>query len=215
MSEAFITRRGGGGVKLFAVIGVTYPAGSVCTCTKGTKTYNAKNTSGLALFAVPEVGEWTVSCTDGTQTASKTVTISADGEAVNVRLMYQLVLYNAGDINSDVTGGYEELGTRPGFPITVNDNSVKFSSARGDFSRWRSKNIIDFSQISTITASWTGNYFQMQIVDNAGTILAYSRSHDLDCSDISSGHFEFGCNHYNVSEGASERNCTVTSIIGV
>lgn len=205
-----------GGVRLFSVIGVTYPEGSVCTCTKGTKSYKAKNTSGRALFAVPEVGDWTVSCTDGTKTASKTVTISADGEAVNVRLIYQLVLYNAGDKNLDVTGGYEDIGTsNVSFPITETDNSVKFSSPRGDFHRWRSKNIIDFSQISTITANWTGSYFQMQIVDNAGSTLAYSRSEVLDCSNISSGYFEFGCNHYNVSEGASERNCTVTSIIGV
>lgn len=205
-----------GGVKLFAVISVTYPAGSVCTCTKGTKSYKAKNTSGLAIFAVPETGDWMVSCTDGTQTASKTVTISTEGEAVSVTLFYQLVLYNAGDKNLDVTGGYEDIGTiNVNFPITETDNSVKFSSPRGEFHRWRSKNIIDFSQISTITASWTGSYFQMQILNDAGTILAYSRSHDLDCSNISSGYFEFGCNHYNVSEGASERNCTVTSIIGV
>lgn len=206
----------GGGVRLFSVIGVTYPAGSVCTCAKGTKTYKAKNTSGLALFAVPEVGDWTVSCTDGTHTASKTVTISAEGEAMNVRLMYQLVLYNAGDKNLDVTGGYEDIGTtNVNFPITEQDNSVKFSSPRGDFHRWRSKNIIDFAQISTITANWTGSYFQMQIMNDTDTVLAYSRSTVLDCSNISSGYFEFGCNHYNVSEGASERNCTVTSIIGV
>nr|DAH52519.1 MAG TPA: hypothetical protein [Caudoviricetes sp.] len=87
--------RGGGGVKLFAVISVTYPAGSVCTCTKGTKNYKAKNTSGLALFAVPEVGTWTVSCTDGTDTASKTVTISAEGETSHVQLTYGY-LFKAG-----------------------------------------------------------------------------------------------------------------------
>ena len=205
-----------GGVRLFSVISVTYPAGSVCTCTKGTKSYKAKNTSGLALFAVPEAGDWTVSCTDGTKTASKTVSITTDGQTASVTLIYQLVLYNAGDKNLDVTGGYEDIGTtNVYFPITETDNSVTFSSPRGEFHRWRSKNIIDFSQISTITANWTGSYFQMQILNDAGTILAYSRSHDLDCSNISSGYFEFGCNHYNVSEGASERNCTVTSIIGV
>lgn len=110
MSEVFITRRGGGGVKLFAVIGVTYPAGSVCTCTKGTKTYKAKDTSGLALFAVPEVGDWTVSCTDGTQTASKTVTISTDGEAVNVTLAYNLLIVNGTD--TSVSGGWSVSGDK-------------------------------------------------------------------------------------------------------
>lgn len=99
-----------GTLALFAVIGVTYPAGSVCTCTKGTKTYKAKNTSGLALFAVPEVGDWIVSCTDGTQTASKTVTISAEGEAVNVKLAYDLRLFDNGDECVSVTGGWTNAG---------------------------------------------------------------------------------------------------------
>lgn len=100
----------GGGVRLFSVIGVTYPAGSVCTCTKGKKTYKAKNTSGLALFAVPEAGEWTVSCTDGTQTASTTVTVTADGEAVNVKLAYDLRLFDNGDECAGVTGGWTNAG---------------------------------------------------------------------------------------------------------
>ena len=99
-----------GGVRLFSVIGVTYPAGSVCTCAKGTKTYKAKNTSGLALFNAPEPGEWTVSCTDGTQTASTTATVSAEGEAVNVKLAYDLRLFDNGDECAGVTGGWTNTG---------------------------------------------------------------------------------------------------------
>ena len=40
MGEAFITRRGGG--TPYAVIGVTYPSGSVCTCSNDadSKGYN-------------------------------------------------------------------------------------------------------------------------------------------------------------------------------
>lgn len=97
-----------GGVRLFSVISVTYPAGSVCTCAKGTKTYKAKNTSGLALFAVPEVGDWIVSCANGTQTASKTVTISAEGQNVNVELSYAILLFKDGNQNPDVTGGWTQ-----------------------------------------------------------------------------------------------------------
>ena len=85
-----------GTLALFAVISVTYPAGSVCTCTKGTKTYKAKNTSGLALFAVPEVGEWTVSCTDGDKTKSQSVLITTEGQAASVGLSYELVLFQSG-----------------------------------------------------------------------------------------------------------------------
>ena len=34
------------GAKAFALIGVTYPAGSTCTCTDGTKTLTLKSISG-------------------------------------------------------------------------------------------------------------------------------------------------------------------------
>lgn len=126
---------------------------------------------------------------------------------------WELWLYNSGDINSAFTGGYTAYDATNNFPVTPGETSVKFSSARGSYTRWRSKNILDFSSYNTITASWTGQYFQMQILNSAGTVQTYSRSDTLDVSNISSGYFEFGCNHYNVSEGASERNCTVTSIV--
>ena len=48
-------------VKIYAVIGVTYPSGSTCTCTNGSKTLTAKNTSGKAIFVIPSAG----TCTAG------------------------------------------------------------------------------------------------------------------------------------------------------
>lgn len=110
----------GGGVRLFSVVGVTYPAGSVCTCTKGTKTYKAKNTSGLALFAVPEVGDWIVSCTDGTQSASTTVSITAEGQSATVKLAYNLRLFDNGDECTDVTGGWTISDYQFGYPPASN-----------------------------------------------------------------------------------------------
>ena len=53
MGEVFITRRGGsgGGIgEITSAIAVTYPAGSTCTATNGTKILTAKDTSGFALF---------------------------------------------------------------------------------------------------------------------------------------------------------------------
>lgn len=126
---------------------------------------------------------------------------------------WELWLYNSGNVNSALTGGYTAYDASNYFPVTPGETSVKFSSARGSYTRWRSKNILDFSSYDTITASWTGQYFQMQILNSEGTVQTYSRSDTLDISNISNGYFEFGCNHYNVSEGTSERNCTVTSIV--
>ena len=92
------------GPRLRAVIAVTYPEGSVCTCSNGTKTLRARNTSGKALFNVT-VGEWTVSCTDGSLTASKTVSITEVGQGVGVD-MSERWLYNSGVDNEAITGGW-------------------------------------------------------------------------------------------------------------
>ena len=94
--------------KLFAVIAVTYPAGSVCTCSNGTKTFTAKDTSGKALFNVPSAGTWTVSCTDGSKEKSVDVTITAAGQVESVNLSYALYLYNYGDKCEAVTGGWKQ-----------------------------------------------------------------------------------------------------------
>lgn len=59
-----------------AYITASYPQGSTCTCSKGGTTLTADDTSGVFMFAVPEGGTWTVSCTDGTDTASNSVVVS-------------------------------------------------------------------------------------------------------------------------------------------
>ena len=84
------------GTKLFAAIGVTYPAGSTVTCTNGTKTLTAKNTSGQWVFAIPEIGTWTVTATDGTNTKSQSVSITSEGQFESVELRYALVIIENG-----------------------------------------------------------------------------------------------------------------------
>ena len=65
--------------KPYAVIGVTYPSGSTCTCTNGSKTLTAKDTTGKALFVIPSAGTWTVKAVSGSKSKSKTVSITAEG----------------------------------------------------------------------------------------------------------------------------------------
>ena len=85
-----------GGTKAFATIGVTYPAGSTLTCTNGTKTLKAKTTSGQWVFAVSEAGTWTVTATDGTNSKSQSVNITAEGQSVSVVLNYGYYLFAEG-----------------------------------------------------------------------------------------------------------------------
>ena len=83
-----IAQISGGGGSAYAVISVTYPSGSTCTCTKGSTVLTAEGTSGLYNFLVPEAGSWTVSCTNGTDSDSKTASITAQYENVDVELVY-------------------------------------------------------------------------------------------------------------------------------
>ena len=103
MGEAFITRRGGG--TPYAIISVTYPAGSVCTCTNGTRTLTAEDTSGKAMFVIPAAGTWTVKAVSGDSSASEAVEITAEGQVETVVLVYDLILFDGTD-NTAVTGGW-------------------------------------------------------------------------------------------------------------
>lgn len=47
-------------------ITVSYPAGAICSCSNGTTTYTATDTSGSYVFYVGN-GGWIISITDGTQ----------------------------------------------------------------------------------------------------------------------------------------------------
>ena len=110
MGEAFITRRGGG--TPYAAIGVTYPSGSVCTCTNGTLTLTAKGTGGKAIFVIPSAGTWTVKAVSGSKSTSKTVSITAEGQVETVMLMFETILWEAGaDQNTSITGGFAANNT--------------------------------------------------------------------------------------------------------
>ena len=84
-----------GGAKAFAVIGVSYPEGSTCTCTDGTKMLKLKDTSGQGIFLIPYAATWTVTCTDGTKTKSESVEITTEGQTEKIVLRYQLVLFDS------------------------------------------------------------------------------------------------------------------------
>lgn len=76
-----------------ATINITYPAGSTCTCSDGTTTLSAPDTSGTWACIVPNAGSWAVTATDGNDSTNKSVSITADGQTENVVLSYTLVLY--------------------------------------------------------------------------------------------------------------------------
>lgn len=93
-----------------ATIAVTWPAGSTCTCANGSTVLTAPDTSGSYTFTVTNTGTWTVSCTNGTENASTTVSITADGQSATAKLAYDLRLFDNGDECVSVTGGWTNAG---------------------------------------------------------------------------------------------------------
>lgn len=75
-----------------STINVTYPVGSICTCSNGTTVLTAPDTSGMCAFIVPNLGTWNVECHNTTdtiyQTDSEDVNVTSNGQINNVTLKY-------------------------------------------------------------------------------------------------------------------------------
>ena len=168
MGEAFITRRGGSSAKVYAVIGVTYPTGSTCTCTDGVKTLTAKDPTGRALFVIPYAGTWTVKAVSGSKSKSKAVSITAEGQVEVVTLIFETVLWEAGfDQNASLTGGFAANDTNY---VTIGDSTVTIIGNRTYFgegsNNWSySGNFYTKQKV----AKGELEYFCVNIITNTGT----------------------------------------------
>lgn len=136
-----------------ATINITYPAGSTCTCSDGTTTISAPDTSGTWACIVPNAGTWTVTSTSGTETDSKAVTITTDGQSTSVELSYALFLFKP-NAPSDIIAGEWEMPENSTVTAEAelvvksvnNYNSNKLISAR-------TKGQIDLTEYSTLQAT--------------------------------------------------------------
>ena len=135
------------GPTLYAIIAVTYPAGSVCTC--GGK--KAKDTSGYALFPV-RAGTYTVEChtSDNSKSKSTSVTVaeSDKGKSIGVPLSYNLMLYDAGDQFAEVTGGWSYTGANS--PVFNANNIVVEPTVSNGTCVLTTANKIDLTGIKTL-----------------------------------------------------------------
>lgn len=118
----------GGTSKAFAVIGVTYPAGSTCTCTDGSKTLKLKDTSGQGFFLIPYAATWTVTCTDGTNTKAVSIEITSEGQSESVKLSYSFDIFNSGAIVPFSTTHKEHAN------VTVSD-AITFTALSGEYEK--------------------------------------------------------------------------------
>ena len=199
-----------------ARINVVYPAGSTCTISNGSKTYTAPSTGGYWECDVDSAGTWTVTATNGPQSASQSVSITASGQTAGVTLSYTLYLYKAGDWREAVTGGwtaYAKSSTssdgQASMPaVTYNSDNVVVSvqSQYGyPAGMYCTNKKVDLTKYSTLKLDglcsvdrayitvWSaiGNYTQDNIVANAQFTNRSRGTVTLDISSLS-GEFYVG-----------------------
>ena len=186
-----------GSSSLYAVIAVTYPSGSICTC--GGKA--AKDTSGYALFPV-KAGTYTVEChtSDNSKSKSASVTVASSdrGKSFAVALNYAVYYYDNGDISS-LTGGWNNATAGTALSANVEARSDGYAQTL----TVTSKNTIDLAEISTIhvigtmTASGQVSKAKFSIGGSSLSVSGASGQTNeltdfpLDVSSVSSGQFTF------------------------
>lgn len=187
-----------------ATINITYPAGSTCTCSDGTTTLSAPDTSGTWACIVPNAGTWTVTSTSGKETDSKTVTITTDGQSISVELSYALFLFKP-NAPSDIIAGEWEI---PGNSTVTAEaelvvKSVNNYNGNRDISA-RTKGQIDLTEYSTLQATCKasgGSNTKLEVYSGSSVVASTAIGTDLttvtvDISALSGLHsIGFGGNH--------------------
>lgn len=154
------TNTGGGGGGGYAFIVAAYPEGSICTASNGSRTLRAKGTSGSYVFRIPSAGTWTVSCTDGSQTASTAVTITTEGQSESVALSYAIYLFNSSGTYSGTwegkpwwaSAGY---GTKVAPTVSISDLLRISTTQAGSYTVGVATNNFSFdSSKPTLECTW-------------------------------------------------------------
>lgn len=187
-----------------ATINITYPAGSTCTCSDGTTTLSAPDTSGTWTCIVPNAGTWTVTSTSGAETDSKAVTITTDGQSTSVELSYALFLFKPNAPSDIIAGEWEIPGNgtvTAEAELTV--NSVNAYNGKRIFSA-RTKGQIDLTEYSTLQATCKasgGSNTKLEVYSGSSVVASTAIGTDLttvtvDISALSGLHsIGFGGSH--------------------
>lgn len=165
-----------------ATINITYPAGSTCTCSDGTTTLSAPDTSGTWACIVPNAGTWTVTSTSGTETDSKAVTITTDGQSTSVELSYALFLFKP-NAPSDIIAGEWEM---PGSSTVTAEAELTVKSVNnynGDRTiSARTKGQIDLTEYSTLQATCKasgGSKTKLEVYSGSSAVASAAIGTDL------------------------------------
>lgn len=165
-----------------ATINITYPAGSTCTCSDGTTTLSAPDTSGTWTCTVPNAGTWTVTSTSGTETDSKAVTITTDGQSTSVELSYALFLFKP-NAPSDIIAGEWEMPGNSTVTAKAELTVKSVNNYNGDRTiSARTKGQIDLTEYSTLQATCKasgGSKTKLEVYSGSSVVASVAIGTDL------------------------------------
>lgn len=177
-----------------ATINVTYPAGSTCTCSDGTTTLTAPNTSGSWTCIVYNAGTWTATATDGDKSKSADVVITTDGQTESVTLLYITYLFKDGETYDSLTGGWQ--GT-----VNAEKQALQLIVQAGKSQNVHTKSKVDMTDYSTISVKTDANIRNVSLVliieDSYAASKPVAKAEldtasdevSLDISNITGSHF--------------------------
>ena len=216
--------------KVFAFITVTYPAGSVCTCSCGTKTLRAKGTIGTYVFPVPYAATWTLTCTDGTDTKSKEVAITYYGQSEEISLRYHVLVeknYSKSAPNkigaTNATVGFDDDGyLRLVCPAASNSYTTMYLNDPIDVTRFSrmeitvqsngyiNNTIFGFADFDSIKAEMSVEEYSAYARDNNSRGSAYStvKTLEVDLSDLT-GEYYLCTNQAGSGSSNYKGNCVI------
>ena len=136
------------GGSAFGYIIASFPAGAAsCTCSSGGTVLQA-DAAGLArgqfVFEVPAAGEWTVTISNGTDTKSESVSITAAGQAADAELSFSLFILRDGSYGDYGFKGYT------GRAVSFSDGEIKTTSSGSSTSPFCFETAIDLTAWSTL-----------------------------------------------------------------
>lgn len=210
MGEAFLTKRGDySDQRIFARISVTYPEGSICTCSNsdGSKILKDISTTGKVIFNVTEPDTWTIFCTDGSDSKNKSVSITTKNQVEYITIIYDYLIFDNGIVN-DITwekDSYQSTSVSNIIEIYSRHKSTNSSSSNKQIAYASTQNTVDLTKYNKLyfvvtSASSDANslggaytYVRVGISDNngagstfgsAGSLTSYKEVCNSGTSDI-------------------------------
>lgn len=175
-----------GGASLPAIY-VTYPEGSTCTCTNGIDNYTAGDTSGVWLFGGLEIGDWTVTASNGINSKTSTVALISESQFETVELSYSLGIYivadgvlqkemstkNAAYEASQASGGTTVSVTQKDGYVLVKGAGQGYGAAYTTFELENQRSIIVTLEGSfTVQTGDSARFYNLAIWSEFGTYLS-------------------------------------------